>query len=71
MASAKTATPDAHRDAVAAAALTVVRRAFVEGVPVSREGLAREASVTLGRSPAEAMDQLDSVAQRLGVSSLS
>jgi hypothetical protein len=66
-----TALRDERRDAVAASALTVVRRALVEGVPVSRERLAREASVNLGCSRDRAMEQLDTVAQELGVSSLS
>lgn len=63
-------TPDASRDAVAATALTVVRRALVEGVPVTREVLEREACVILEAPPGDAMRELDSVAQRLGVSSL-
>jgi hypothetical protein len=61
---------DARRDAVASAALTIVRRALVEGVPVTREGLAHEASVSLDASPREALRELDAVAQRLGVSGL-
>jgi hypothetical protein len=61
---------DTRRDAVAATALTVVRRALVEGVPVTREVLEREASINLVASPDEAMRELDTVAQRLGVSSL-
>jgi len=48
----------------------VVRRALVEGVPVTREVLEREAAVTLGVSPEAAMEQVDIVAQRLGISSL-
>jgi hypothetical protein len=60
----------ARQDAVAATALTVVRRALIEGVPVTREVVEREASVNLGASPRDAMRQLDLVAQRLGVSSL-
>jgi hypothetical protein len=63
-------TPDPRRDAVAATALTVVRRALVEGVAPTRESVEREASVNLGTSPKEAMRELDAVAQRLGVSSL-
>jgi hypothetical protein len=61
---------DRHDDAVTATALTVIRRALVEGVPVTREVLEREASVNLGASQTEAMQQVDMVAQRLGVSSL-
>ena len=60
----------ARHDAVTATALTVVRRALVEGVPVTREVVEREASVNLGASPKDAMRQVDLVAQRLGVSSL-
>ena len=64
------ATSSARHDAVTATALTVLRRALIEGVPVTREVLEREASVNLGASPRDAMRQLDLVAQRLGVSSL-
>jgi hypothetical protein len=63
-------TGEAERDGVAAAALTVVRRACVEGVPVTRELLEHEASVVLDVPADEAMSQIDAVAQRLGVSSL-
>ena len=62
---------DARGDAVTTAALSVVRRALVEGVPVTREGLAQEASFALGGSSEEALREVDDVAQRLGVSSLS
>jgi hypothetical protein len=62
-------TPES-RDAVATAALGVIRRALVEGVPVTREGLADEASVALGTSAADALREVDAVAARLGVSSL-
>ena len=64
------ATSSVRHDAVTATALTVLRRALIEGVPVTREVLEREASVNLGASPRDAMRQLDLVAQRLGVSSL-
>jgi hypothetical protein len=64
------ATSRARQDAVAATALTAVRRALIEGVPVTREVVEREASVNLGASPRDAMRQIDLVAQRLGVSSL-
>jgi hypothetical protein len=64
------AASSARHDAVTATALTVVRRALIEGVPVTREVLEREASVNLGASPEDAMQQVDMVAQRLGVSSL-
>ena len=62
--------PDARRDAVAAAALALIRRAFIEGVPVTRSALADEASVALGAPPDEALKEVDAEAQRLGVSSL-
>ena len=64
-------TPETRRDMVAAIALTMVRRALVEGVPVTRAGLTSEACVNLDASPDEAMKQVDAVAQRVGVSSLS
>jgi hypothetical protein len=57
-------------DAVAAAALAIVRRALVEGVPVTREGLEQEASFALGGRPEDALRHVDDVAQRLGISSL-
>jgi hypothetical protein len=59
-----------ERDGVAAAALTVVRRACVEGVAVTREGLEHEASVTLDVPASEAMSHVDAEAQRLGVSAM-
>src|SRR3954449_11048138 len=62
--------PDTHRDAVATAALTLIRRVLVEGARLTRETLEREASVHLGAPRAEAMRTLDAVAQRLGVSAL-
>jgi hypothetical protein len=62
---------DPGDDAVTAAALAVVRRALVEGVTVTREGFAEEASFALGRSSEDALRQVDAVAQRLGISSLS
>jgi hypothetical protein len=61
---------DVERDGVAAAALTVVRRACVEGVPITRDLFAHEVSVTLDTSAHEAMAKVDAVAQQLGVSSL-
>jgi hypothetical protein len=61
---------DRRHDAVTAAALAVVRRALIEGVPVTRKGLADEASFTLGTSPDEALRHVDAIAQRFGVSSL-
>jgi hypothetical protein len=66
----RAATTDTHRDAVAAAALTVIRRALVEGARLTREALEREASVHLAAPRADAMRTLDAVAQRLGVSAL-
>ena len=64
------APPDTRHDAITAAALTVIRRALVEGAPVTREALEREASVNLVASREEAIRELDDVAQRVGVSSL-
>jgi hypothetical protein len=69
-ASAAPATFDGRRDAVAAAALTVIRRALVDGVRVTRQALEREASFHLAAPRADAMRELDAVAQRLGVSAL-
>jgi hypothetical protein len=60
------------RDAgVTTAALAVVRRALVEGIPVTREGFAQEASFALDASPEDALREVDAAAQRLGISSLS
>lgn len=53
-----------------AAAFGVVRRAIVEGRPVTRQGLADEAAFALGMTAPDAMHELDVVAQRLGVASL-
>ncbi|WP_028058199.1 hypothetical protein [Candidatus Solirubrobacter pratensis] len=61
---------DVRRDAVATAALIVIRRALVEGVPVTREGLVEAASITLGASQDDASQELDAVAQGFGVSAL-
>jgi hypothetical protein len=69
-ASAAPATFDSRRDAVAATVLTVIRRALVGGVRVTRQGLEREASFHLAVPRAEAMRELDAVAQWLGVSAL-
>jgi len=63
-------TGEVERDGVTAAALTVVRRACVEGVPITRESFAHEVSVALETSAPKAMERVDAVAQRLGVSSL-
>jgi hypothetical protein len=61
---------EATRDAVAAAALTAVRRAVVEGVPITRETWEHEAAVVFDAPAEQAMAQVDAEAQRLGVSSL-
>jgi hypothetical protein len=69
----RSATPtptDPSDDAITAAALAVVRRALVEDVPVTREGLAQEASFALGRPPEDALRAVDAAAQRFGISSL-
>src|SRR3954464_9885 len=49
------ATPDDRRDAVAAAALSLIRRALTEGMRVTRPALAREASFHLALPRREAM----------------
>jgi hypothetical protein len=54
----------------ATAALSVLRRALVEGAPVTRETVTHEAAVMFQTHPAEAVSRLDVQAQRLGVSSL-
>jgi hypothetical protein len=69
-ASAAPASFDSRRDAVAAAALTLIRRALVQGTRVTRQAVEREASFHLAAPRAEAMRELDAVAQRLGVSAL-
>jgi hypothetical protein len=74
MGSTATPTKDAtevRRDAVATAALTLVRRALVEGTQVTREALVQETSVTLHADEHDALRELDAEAQRLGVSALS
>jgi hypothetical protein len=53
-----------------AAAFGVLRRAIVEGTPVTREVLAEEAAYTLDMAPPDALHELDVVAQRLGIASL-
>jgi hypothetical protein len=68
--SGQAATFDTHRDAVAAAALTLIRRVLVEGARLTCEALEREASAHLAAPRADAMRTLDVVAQRLGVSAL-
>jgi hypothetical protein len=64
------AATDTDRDAVAAAVLTLIRRCLVEGAQLTRETLAREASVHLAAPRADAMLTIDAVAQRLGVGAL-
>jgi hypothetical protein len=59
-----------RRDAVVTAALATIRRAIVEGQPVTRSQLAEEASFALGEPPGDALKEVDAEAQRLGVSSL-
>ena len=61
---------DTKLDAVATAALATIRRALVEGQPVTRNRLAEEASVALGAPPDEALQTVDAEAERLGLSSL-
>jgi hypothetical protein len=61
---------EARRDAVAAAALAVIRRAVVERVPITRSTLADEVAFALGGPREHALEHLDAEAQRLGVSSL-
>jgi hypothetical protein len=61
---------EARRDAVAIAALATIRRAIVEGQPVTRSHLVHEVSVALEMELGDALKELDAEAQRLGVSSL-
>ena len=56
-----TTVPETRDDAIATAALIVIRRALVEGVPVSRTGLAEAASIALGASPEDAVRELKTV----------
>ena len=69
--SAPAATTDTRRDAVAAAALTLIRRALVEGARVTHEALEREMRIHLALPRIEARRELEAVAQRLGVAALS
>jgi hypothetical protein len=65
--------PEVGRDEAAGAAATalgVVRRALVEGVPVTREALGQEASFILDSPLPDALRELDATAQRLGIASL-
>jgi hypothetical protein len=54
----------------ATVALAVLRRALVEGTPVTREAITHEASIVYATGPAEAACKLDSQAEGLGISSL-
>jgi hypothetical protein len=51
-------------------ALTVLRRALVEGTPVTREAITHEAAIVFATDPADAASRLDCQAEGLGVSSL-
>lgn len=63
---------DAHErsEQATAAAFGVLRRAILDGTPVTRRALADEATYTLGLPEPEALRELDAVAQRLGIASL-
>jgi hypothetical protein len=69
-------TPDRVEDAqlrseqATAAAFCVLRRAILDGTPVTRRALADEATYTLGLPEPEALRELDVVAQRLGIAAL-
>jgi hypothetical protein len=54
----------------ATVALTVLRRALVEGAPVTREAITHEAAIVFATDPDEAAWRLDAQAEGLGVSSL-
>ena len=54
----------------ATVALAVLRRALVEGAPVTRGTIRREAAVVFATDPAEALSRLDTQPQDLGVSLL-
>jgi hypothetical protein len=54
----------------ATVALAVLRRALVEGTPVTREAITHEAAIVFAMDPAEAVSRLDSQAEGLGISSL-
>jgi len=65
--------PNVGREEAAGAAVTalgVVRRALVEGVPVTRESLGQEASFIFDAPLPDALRELDVTAQRLGIASL-
>jgi hypothetical protein len=54
----------------ATVAFAVLRRALVEGAPVTREAITHEAAIVYATDPAEALSRLDSQAEVLGISSL-
>ena len=54
----------------ATVALTVLRRALIEGAPVTREAITHEAAIVFATNPLEAASRLDCQAEGLGVSSL-
>jgi hypothetical protein len=54
----------------ATVALTVLRRALVEGAPVTREAITHEAAIVFATDPGDAASRLDAQAEGLGVSSL-
>jgi hypothetical protein len=54
----------------ATVALTVLRRALVEGAPVTRDAITHEASIIFATNPTDAAWRLDCQAEELGVSSL-
>ena len=60
----------ARSEQATAAAFAVLRRAILEGTPVTRRTLAQEATYTLGMPEHEALKELDVVAQRLGIAAL-
>lgn len=54
----------------AVVALNFARRVLVEGAPATRDTLAREAGFQLGIPPHQALRELDTLAEELGVCSL-
>ena len=60
----------ARLEAAMSAALSLLRRCIVDCEPPTREALAAEAGFALGMSREAAMEELDEVAQIVGVSSL-
>jgi hypothetical protein len=53
-----------------AAAFAVLRRAILDGTPVTRRALADEATYAMELPEPEALAELDAVAQRLGIAAL-